>query len=312
MGYQLGLMDGDERSAIESSFTNPNELDAQCRAVAAWLAPLAADEFELPANLAARIEARIAAGPSTLKLPTDEATAKSPFLSGRDLLALAAAITLFVGVFLPSYRQARNRSMQSACANNLRDLGWATDLYRSANSDVLPFAGGVSSPAVWYRRPQQSAPTSRDLFRLVDGNYGPSEIFVDSASRGDYPMRQPSPETLDDFPDPRNSSYGFNRRLSLRPWVIYELSTRTPLAADMTPLVDANRHLRQTGPMMVNSPVHGGRGQNILYADYSVRFHPLPTLKPGEDDIYRLHDVSDSQYTGYESPRSMTDTFMTP
>lgn len=314
LGYQLGLLDADERRAIDAA-AERGDVAAQCRAIDAWLAPLAADEFTPPAGLAARIEAGIEAS-RTYRLPLDSDVAmtpgKTPFLSGRDLLALAATITLFVGVFLPSYRQARDRANQSACADNLRNLGMATTLYEAANNDYLPFPGQTPKDAVWYRDDRRSAPSSRVPYRLVVGDYAPSEIFRDPAHRGGVPMHHPDPKSLDDFPDPRNIDFGINRLLVEGPWTRFQFSPHMPLVGDMTPLVDVNRRLRRGILVPTNSLNHGGRGQNILFADLSAKFHRSSIVGPGQDDIYRVADKKDGQYAGNESPRGLTDVFLTP
>lgn len=313
LGYQLGLIEDAERRRIESAVGEKDALAAQCRAVDAWLAPLAADRFEPPADLAARIEARIEANRRPYLQTAGDTVVKTPFLSGRDLLALAATITLFVGVFLPSYRQARHRAERAACANNLKSLGWATGMYEASNGDYLPFSGSAPKEAVWYRGQQNSAPSSRAPYKLVTGHYVAPDAFIDPGHDGSRPMRHPNPESLDDFPDHRNNSFSFNRRLSQKPWTRYQMSTRTPMVSGMTPLVDTDQRLRAGGAVSKNSPNHAGRGQNVMQADYSVKFHTTSLVGPNDgDDIFRLYGIRDGNYTGHEAPRGATDTFMTP
>lgn len=315
LGYQMGLLDSGERRAMDDS-AKQRDIAAQCRAADAWLAPLAADEWTPPRDLAARIEARIESS-RTYQLAIGDgadANVKSPFLSGRDMLALAATITLFVGVFLPSYRQARDQAVQTTCAANLRSLGMAMGNYEAANNEYLPYPGGTPRDAVWYRDDRRSAPSSRVPFSLVVGpaNTAPPRIFIDPARGDDFPMPQPAPESLDDFPDPRNISFSINRHLMVIPSRRYQFQPRTPLAGDMTPLVDGHRRLRHGSSFSANSPNHDGRGQNILFFDYSAQFHRSPFIGPGRDDIYRVADKPDGEYDGHESPRGLSDVFLTP
>lgn len=221
IGYQLGLIDDDERREIEAASQGRLDLASQCKAVDAWLAPLAADEFEPPADLAARIEARLAANRRPYLQPAgDETTAaKTPFLSGRDLLALAAVITLFVGVFFPTYREARFRAEQAACANNLRSIGWAAGNYGVAAGDNFPFTGTAAPTEFWYRQAPHSGSTSLIPYEQVSGNYDPATADADSGMRIEFPVRDPAAGSLDAAPDLRNVGYDFGGRVHWRPWV---------------------------------------------------------------------------------------------
>lgn len=317
LGYHLGLIDEKECREIEAAAPDRSSLDCRCESVEAWLAPLACDEFEVPRDLTARIEARIRAKSRPFadnEAIADGATAaRSPFLSGRDLLALAATITLFVGVFLPGFRQVRNQSYQTACANNLRMIGAGLGIYGGSNEGRLPYVASVNPGSVWVPGdPNTSAPSSRGWFKLVEGGLSP-RVFVDPASVSDFPMYYSASKSINDFPDPRNTSYNFLRQLSHRPWTRYEFSPRMPIVADMTPLVDNDRRLRRNGPISTNSHAHGGRGQNVLHMDYSARFFTTPMAGPNAwDDLYRLQGYNDSDYTGHEGPQGTTDAFLTP
>lgn len=310
LGYQLGLIDENERRTIEAVANDGADLAAKCDAVDAWLSPLNADDCEPPAGMRARIEARIAASRMPYLQPVGDAPGKSPFLSGRDLMALAAAITLFVGVFLPSYRQAHFRAEQAACANNLRSLGWAAGSYVADNGGYFPFVGS-STPSMWYRTGDRTSTTPKPVYRLVGGHYADPRAFVDPDMGGDYPMDHPDPASLSDFPDPRNNSYSFLRQFQLKPWMQYQFAPQMPIGGGTTPLVDQYRRLVIDRDVPANAPNHGGRGQNILRADFSVRFFTTPYAGPGGDNVYRVNGV-DGNYDGHESPRSATDAFLTP
>lgn len=315
LGYHLGLIDGDERRAIEAKFSR-DEISSRCASIGSWLMPLECDECQPCDDLASKIEARI----EQLKRPyavasgaVDEihdTSVGGPFLSARDLLALAAVITLFVGVFLPSYQNARSIAERDMCARNLGGLGVANVMYSNANNEYLPYAGPAPAGSVW-SRDGNGATSSRHGWMLVRGRFASPRQFIDPGRAGDSAFVGQDAERFDDFPDPHNNSYAANPMFL--PMTRYQFALRSPIAAGMSPLVDDQRRLRREGNLPKNSPNHrGNKGQNILHADQSVEFSPSTAGLGENDDIFRINGVPDGAYTGYERPRSKSDAFLTP
>ncbi len=81
------------------------------------------------------------------------------------------SIMLFLMALLfPSLRVARERVRRATCANNLRQWGIATQLYRGDHNDFLPTEGtywAIEKPYTWFNvlPPYLGAPAYRDVER---------------------------------------------------------------------------------------------------------------------------------------------------
>jgi len=308
LGLHLGLHDADEAERLQAHAD-----DETLQAIDDLLAPLGSYDCPVPADLSARIDAALNKERVLSFAEANEADAVGggSWLTSRDLLALAAAIVLFVGVFFPSYQSARDRAEQIACQGNLRVQAAGFEGYAQENDGVYPFAGHAPSDAGWARNAPtgQFAPSSRHMYQLVRMNFIVPKALVDpgDATAGSNSVIEVN--GLGTVPMP--SYVGFDSR---GPWRRYDHSPLMPLTAGMTPLVDENRNLRRDGLISQNSPNHGNdRGQNVLRLDNSVQW--TPSSRAGlnkNDDIYRLSDYRDDEYTGLERPRGQTDVFLTP
>jgi prepilin-type N-terminal cleavage/methylation domain-containing protein/prepilin-type processing-associated H-X9-DG protein len=73
-----------------------------------------------------------------------------------ELLVVIAIIAILAALLLPALSRAKTRAVTSQCANNLRQLGIAMQMYGDDNQNLLPAAGGSvpwtsSSPLPWTR-----------------------------------------------------------------------------------------------------------------------------------------------------------------
>lgn len=119
--YQMDLLDADERDRIEQALGRDLSLQAKQRRLAKTLDPLSAwRPPAMPPNLAASVMARIKTHDETIALDpahaeqpvgTESAT-MSALMSLREIIAVAAAILIIVGVFVPSYYGITDRSEQ--------------------------------------------------------------------------------------------------------------------------------------------------------------------------------------------------------
>lgn len=320
LGYHLGMADADGRRQVEAAFADSRSLADARQAVQRFLAPLEQEEAPaIPANLVVSIMQRVDVTTRTIPFaraaamsPATERGGSGPLFSLREVMGLAAAILIFVGIFVPGYRSARMAAQQVACSNNMRQIGRGYVDYANLNDNQLPFMGAGSSGSMWTRSEQIGAPrvnNSQANFQLVRNRFVPPAAFVCPARPGDTPVAAEHLEDLVDFPDVRNNSYATTLSDHQRKGDSFDLDM--PFSADQTPLVDDSRRLIVGRPIPENSNSHGpGRGQNVLRGDMSVIWTTTPRVGPDNDDIYRLIGVQ--QYTGSERPSLRTDAFLVP
>lgn len=322
LGYHLGIADEATRGRVEAAFGDAESLAAARASVERFVAPLALDEAgPPPPDLADRIMGRIGRSGHMLRLsgagaeitpdPSDGGRSGRPLFTLGEVAGLAAAIALFVGIFVPGYRTAQRRAIQTACMNNMRDIGTGYVAYAEDNGNFLPYAGAVPSGAVWLstartaNRPVFS--NSQNAFKLVRRSYVPPESFICPGRPGDVALKGVSFEHLRSFPERRNNSYSPN--LVLRPWRRGAFVPQMPILSDMNPMAEPGG-LMSVGTGFQNSLSHDGRGQNVLRADISIIFGRDPRVGIDKDDIFRIVDVD--EYTGMERPQSQSDAFMVP
>jgi hypothetical protein len=317
IGYHLGLCDEADRARVEHALGTGPALSQARAALAHVLAPLDADDTpEPPADLVAGILDRVSDVRNRLPLrpaaPTEAgAHGSGPLFSLRELLSLAAVIAIFVGVFVPGYRAARLNSQQALCASNLRQIGIGSAQYADMHGGFVPVVASIPDGAPWAsaNRPgarQVGAPQT--TFALVRWRFVTPSAFHCPGRPDDAALSCPKPEALDEFPDPRNNSY--STQILTPTWRQQQLQPQSPVAADLTPLVDQQRRLFDYGPIPFNSTSHRGKGQNVLRRNLSVRFSNSPNVGLDNDDIYRVIGVQ--QYTGFERPRLRSDAFLVP
>lgn len=319
LGYRLDLMDEAERLAFEARIPDAARREAIGRRIDALLTPLAADDVQVPRDLVSRVLARVEDSRSVIPFPRLEpvrpAEAHAPqkhyLFSLRELSGLAAAIAIFVGLFLPGYQTARRNAQQAVCADHLRQIGYGSAAYGQSFGLPWPVVSAPAPGASWafagaeppgYRNGQ-------NLYRLVSGGFVPPSAVNCPGRAGDLPLASASLAGVSDFPDPRNNSY--STCFVPSPSAARSFRPDTPVGADLTPLVDQNRRLVEPARMSMNSDSHGpARGQNVLYLDASVKFQITPHAGIDNDDIYRVIGVQ--RYTGHERPSQRSDAFLIP
>jgi hypothetical protein len=319
VGYHLELIDDDQRGGIEKMLS-PSELKSACQQLDYLLAPLNSDRIQVPNNLCSDLMGRIHQLHTTFKLPTttrispatDAPVPASGGFSLRELLSLAAAIAIFVGIVVPGYNAARLSANRTVCQDHLRNVGQGIASYADANGGQVPFIASLPLDGVWaptsnaapgYRYVSQN---SRNLYPLVQQRFVNPQKFV--CRDGDTPMSLNQAAHSDNFASPRNNSYSVY--YVDQPLQQAAFQPNAPLVSDLTPLVDDNRQLI-SGPIPLNSTSHGSlNGQNVLRGDLGAIWTPTPNVGLSNDDIYRLIGVD--KYTGHERPSTRTDSFLIP
>jgi len=319
MACALQTADAETRRGVRARCGSAAEYDRLLARIRRTLAPL--DDIpapQPPADLDQRILAAVSQHKTLPLRPVREAAAGSeaggrgPLVNFREFVGLAAAILLFVSIFVPGYRTARLQAQKAACQSNMRQIGAGFVNYSEENRQYFPYAGRVSPDASWARVPRAGAPqliNSQHVFQLVNRRYVSPEAFHCPGREGDVALESVAPDALADFPDPRNNSY--STHLVTQPLHRRQFAGDRPLAADLTPLVDDQRQVLSPDQRSENSRSHARLGgQNILRANMSVIFSPTPHVGLENDDIYRIIGIE--QYTGFERPRARSDAFLVP
>lgn len=271
-----------------------------------------------------RIEAQTAVypfeKPASAVPPSHREMSASPVLSLRELIAIAACITLFVGIFVPGYHKAQNIAVRNRCLDNLRQVWGGSSNLAEANNGFLAHAGYVPGGS-WLpsRAPNVTrASNTAYMYKLVSGNYvRDTMVFICPASPNGRPMRAENYRDFDDFAEPANSTYSYLFMNVPKPLRLIDLQSasngRIALVGDHNPLFESSTavSLSPYDEAAANSPVHeGGAGQNVMYVNGAAGWFTQPTVGVERDNIYRAGKLA--RYQGTETPVGPTDTLLVP
>lgn len=230
-----------------------------------------------------------------------------------ELLTVVAILLLLLGIVIPMFLEARERSNRFCCQNNLRAIGQALLAYASENKGRLP---ATTDPGTLLNLPASTADTADEPF--LTGSARPDNVsaaIFHLIRRYDLSPRLfvcPNTDAVSDtlaglplqtrttFTDPkRNLSYSMQNP--------YASSTMTDALRrfraakpDFVIMADLNPGIRgednnvlavtPTSPTEQmrwgNSNNHSKRGQNVLYADGRVEFADNPFVGVDGDNIY--------------------------
>jgi len=278
-----------------------------------------------PADLAESVMARVAEqggvlpfkeAASAVPAGTAQDLSASPVLSLRELIAIAACITLFVGVFVPGYFKAQRIASRNLCRQNVRQIWQAAASYAQANRGYLPWAGYVPKGS-WLatRTPNvRRFSNTRPVFLLLRGGFIPDNdprVFLCPSVPNTRPMIADDYGEFSDFAEPANISYSFLFMNRPQGWLLENMADRMVLLADPNPLFDSRAAGRRINPYndVGNSFAHeNGAGQNAVYVSGRGGWFTEPTIGVGSDHIYQAGELV--YYEGTEEPVSDEDTFL--
>ncbi|MDR3637317.1 MAG: hypothetical protein P4L84_26170 [Isosphaeraceae bacterium] len=203
-------------------------------------------------------------------------------------IAVAAGILLAgLVTLLPAVHRSRQRMDQAGCGFNLQQLGLGLAQYVDVHH-YYPYATADS--------PASHAGTFPAM--LKDAGLLSDVATLDCPCNGKCAAKEPLPShpelamlRLKDPERYRNLlcwDYAYNvgyRHASGRPGPVTAVhSSSVPMLADQPPHDDG------TAVLEGNSPNHGGRGQNVLFADMHVRWHNTRRASPLDSDMF-LNDA---------------------
>jgi hypothetical protein len=304
LASRLGLADDADGRHVEQTLRDLPDAQQMSKKLEGLLRPLTAYRIEPPPGLAETICARLEATRQTIKFPqrtaptvaaeTAGTAGSGPLISLRELLSLAAAVALFVGVLVPGYHAARVASQRQQCLEQMRVLGNAYTGYAEANAGILPFSGSARTPA-W--RPDRTTPLPQNYENvqlLWKGRHVSSPKFLECPTSGlnaSTPIRR------------------YSTQLFIHPFQRERLSAAFPIASDPNPLVHDGRLLPTDGPR--NADVHGrNAGQSVLWLGGEAGWRTRPTVGIANDDIFRFENVR--EYSPGERLNAISDSFLIP
>jgi hypothetical protein len=244
------------------------------------------------------------AGPSLVPPPGElRAGGRRPILSLREVVALAACILFFVGVFVPSLSNSRQLARRVQCGANLASLFTGLQSYAQANSGYLPNTG--LAPGVnWL----STSPNRRNLYVLIRLRYVEPQVMV-CPSRPDHrPMPADQVSRVAALPDRKYFSYDMQNVAGST--CNLQDCLAVPVVSDTNPLFEGGRFNRALDPRQANTIAHRARGQNVLWTDGRVVWSTSPITTVGGDNIWTTQNAG--TYEGTEVPAGATDAFLIP
>ncbi len=282
VGYLLGSLGDDDRSAVEALLRSSPEARRELALLRRALAPLAADRDEVapPPGLAGRTLAKLADGgadlPRAPREPRPAATPRGAWWRRADLAVAATLLAIVLGALAPLVYRWQHQSGVVACQENLRQLFVALASYRDLHGDypdlsreaprnvaglvvpvladagVLPNSFSVRCPEVG---PHLGCPVTM----------GPLRTLPEADFQAQAPNLAVSYAFALGYRDPAGTYHA--------PW--QPCSSTWPIVADRPP--------SEGSPG--NSVNHGGAGQNVLFLDGHFAFVPGRTVG-ADDDIF--------------------------
>ncbi|GMU22296.1 MAG: hypothetical protein AMXMBFR13_23820 [Phycisphaerae bacterium] len=331
LDLHLRRLDPEQVQALEDTLASSPELAAQSRALRDVLRLL--DRYETPEppedladTVLARIQERAGVIPFPHPVPQPVSPshdlAVTPVMSLREIIAIAACITLFIGVFVPGYYKARNIAQRNLCRDNQRQIWMGTATYAADHGGFLPWAGYVERGS-WLPTRAVNVPrasNTRHFFTLLREGYiqdNNARVFLCPSAPDARPMLADNYADFRDFAEQINNTYSFIFMNRPRPPKLENLqkdeNNRMPLAGDRNPFFDLSwaHRLNPYDDRSANSPTHeDGAGQNVIYATGSGGWYTNPLIGVSGDNIYRSGQIS--RYLGTERPTSATDSFIVP
>jgi len=189
--------------------------------------------------------------------------------SGRwhDFIAVACAAILLFSIGAPLASWVSGRRADRRCGDNLRQLGAGIASYVGDHKH-MPIAAGFA-PNLGSLTGWKDYQNGKHLSPLTAGSYCDAECLAcgnDDTGEG-YAYQVPT----------RRGHFAWSGGF------------RAPAVADRNPVIDLVRRGQSVGSYTINSPEHGGRGQNILFTDGSVEFSASPVLMPPASAIMPPH-----------------------
>jgi hypothetical protein len=284
LDYALGQLDGPSRERFERQMAGDPQLGETAEHLGQAIHLLLDDGAEVgpPPGLAARTIVFVSEHRHRRSW-NDYVPVTVPF-RWADAAVAAAIFLASLLTLLPAVQRSKDQTYQAACGWNLQQVGRALAQYATLHN-VYPYAAPDSPGA----RAGSFAGMLYDA-GLLDGFH-----TLRCPCRGPHRHTTPPPESMtvaelrERAPEKyhellRQNDYAYHlgfRTRSGRPGPVpMLLQASIPLVADEPPHEEYRRILDG------NSPNHRGRGQNVLFSDGRVVWHPTRRLGPEDSDMF--------------------------
>ncbi|WP_165221547.1 hypothetical protein [Aquisphaera insulae] len=282
--HVLGRTESADRERMERAIRDDSELASRAELLSRRLQLLLDDGEgpEPPPGLHLRTMTLVARERARPRALPDLIPARSRFRWAD--LAVAASIFLAGTVTLiPAIQHSRERMNMAGCVFNLEQLGKSFAQYASIKQSY-PYPPGQKT----------DAPAGTFATFLHDAGVLTDLSVLDCPHNG----RQKAPRELPSFEQTEEiQRTDPDRYARLFPWdyaynVGYRQGSGRPGPVESRPamaipvVADAPAHEDFARILPGNSPNHGGRGQNVLYSDGSVRHLPTRRVSPHDQDLF--------------------------
>lgn len=284
IGYLLNALDPAEREAFEAEVRKQPKLKSEIESLARFLKPLEADreQLETPKGLFINTLAKIAEHrcpslPYAPTLPLRPVHGNRSWFRKVDLLAAACLLVVVGGLAMPLLISMRQNYLIKHCENNLRVYGEALQTYGVSHDSKLPHV-----PI--NQKHNYSASFVPELHK--SGLLANKHLICLGSGDRDNPITSSMVDELDD--DQHENMFAQSAR-HLAGNYAYSLGYMENgkhhgiQRGDGIPIMSDHRP-EVTGDL--NSPNHGGTGQNVLFADNHVEFLKTPFLTGTKDNIF--------------------------
>jgi len=176
--------------------------------------------------------------------------------SRANVLVLAAAVLLSIGLFIPAVQKLRERAQMASCQNHLRELHASLSGYSETHEGHFPQVGTLAVPhaGAFAEELMRSGQTAVNFKPFC-----PSNAEANTHNRYAYTL-----------------GYWGNRGELVGPRMPREHSDVTPIASDL-PNIDPNSLAQRS---------HNG-GWNVLYMNGAVRYTNVPKIGENGDNIFK-------------------------
>jgi hypothetical protein len=225
------------------------------------------------------------------------------------VMAVAACVLVVVTVF--GLSQAQVHALRFACARNLQAVGQAMAQYAANYNNRLPEIAPPTDRNWLPRNADTGMPRSADAHSNL-ANLSP---LVAGAARYISWERLVCPATPDAIADlntercPQWAATGYSYVDQLGPYHHHWAESQTvPIMADANPIVMDT----YCPNIAMDSPNHGGDGQNVLFNDGGVIWEASANVGPNHHSIWTIGNPPTVLYNGTQEPHHRSSVFLVP